>query len=105
MRTIFATFVLSAAAVAQVDQQPPATPSPASDEPLVISTAPLAPPDLDSPYASPRDAARQWFQTTLANLVEQRDTRAAIRGFAQAFLVDRTYGEAAFNIGVIAAIE
>lgn len=105
MRTILVCFVMAAAATAQVDQQAPATAPPAADEPVVVSIAPLAPPDLDSPYASPRDVARQWFQTTLANLVEQRDTRAAIRGFAQAFLLDRTYSEAAFNLGVIAAIE
>jgi tetratricopeptide (TPR) repeat protein len=92
-------------ASAQLDQQPAVTTPQALDVPVPVSIAPLAPPDLDSPYASPRDAARQWFQTTLANLVEQRDTRVAIRGFAQAFLLDRTYAAAVFNLGVIAAIE
>jgi hypothetical protein len=117
MRLIVANFILAIAAAAQVEQPqappPPADPAatavpaavPAAPQVVEIPASPLAPPDLDSPYASPRDAARQWFQTTLANLREQRDTRAAMRGFAQAFLLDRTYASAAFNLGVIAAVE
>ncbi|HKE27832.1 MAG TPA: PEGA domain-containing protein [Bryobacteraceae bacterium] len=110
MRFLFATFIALGSICAQVEPQTPATavPAPASSpEPPVVevTVAPLAPPDLDSPYASPRDAARQWLQTTLANLAEQRDTRGAIRGFAQAYLMDRTYAQAAFDLGVIAAIE
>src|SRR5450759_2857891 len=82
------------------DQQPAAT------APVVtLSILPMAPPDLDSPYASPRDAARHWFQTTLANLREQHDIRGAVRGFSQALLLDRTYAAAAFNLGVLAAID
>ena len=84
--------------------QPAAVPPPQPPA-IEIAVPPLAPPDMDSPYASPRDAARHWFQVTLANLAEQRDTRAAMRGFAQAFLLDRTYAAAAFNLGVIAAVE
>ena len=84
----------------------PATPPVAAPPPPIeIAIAPLAPPDLDSPYASVRDAARHWFQTTLANLREQRDIRNAVRGFAQAFLTDRTYAAAAFNLGIMAAID
>lgn len=90
--------------VAPAEQQATVVPPP--QPPAVeIAVPPLAPPDMDSPYASPRDAARHWLQVTLGNLAEQRDTRAAMRGFAQAFLLDRTYAAAAFNLGVVAAIE
>jgi hypothetical protein len=69
-----------------------------------VFVTPLAPPDLDSPYAAPRDAARHWLQATLAGLREQHDIRAGLRGFAQAYLLDRTYARAVFNLGVMAAV-
>jgi hypothetical protein len=104
MRIIVANLMVVFWAGAQVEQQLPVVP--AAEPPVIeVAVPPLAPPDLDSPYASPRDAARQWLQATLANLAEQRDAHAAIRGFAQAFLIDRTYAAAAFDLGVVAAIE
>jgi tetratricopeptide (TPR) repeat protein len=66
--------------------------------------APLAPPDLDSPYASPRDAARHRFQATLAELETGRNLKTGIQGFAEAFAIDRTYAAAAFNLGILCAI-
>ena len=71
---------------------------------VTVTVPPLAPPDLSSPYASPRDAARHRFQATLADLAANRNVPDAIRGFGQAFLEDRTYAAAAFNLGVLAAI-
>jgi tetratricopeptide (TPR) repeat protein len=59
---------------------------------------------MDSPYAGPRDAARHRFQATLTELESSRDIKAAIRGFGEAFALDRTYAPAAFNLGVMAAI-
>lgn len=109
MRIVIANVIAIFCAAAQVEQQPPvpvAQEAPVVQVPVVeVTVPPVAPPDLDSPYASPRDAARQWLQTTFNNLAEQRDTRAALRGFAQAFLLDRTYATAAFDLGVVAAIE
>ena len=123
MRVFFSVFSVLAVAAACAQAQTPQTlppagssasgqASPAPDQqpaataPVVtLSILPMAPPDLDSPYASPRDAARHWFQTTLANLREQHDIRGAVRGFAQALLLDRTYAAAAFNLGVLAAID
>ena len=78
--------------------QPPAVPV------VELDIAPLSPPDLDTPYASPRDAARHRFQSTLAQLQSDRNTKAALRGLAEALALDRTYAAAAFNLGVIAAI-
>jgi len=87
----------SAAVVAQTEQPAAQTEQPAAPvatrvvNPIInVTVSPLAPPDLDSPYASPRDAARHWLQATLAGLREQHDIRAAMRGFAQSYLVDRT---------------
>ena len=57
-----------------------------------------------SPYASPRDGARHRFQATLAELQSNRDVKAALQGFAEAFAADRTYAAAAFNLGVLAAV-
>ena len=71
---------------------------------VTVVVAPLAPPDLTSPYACPRDAARHRFQATLAGLAANRDVPDAIRGFGQAFVEDRTYAAAAFNLGILAAI-
>lgn len=71
---------------------------------LTLDVAPLAPPDLASPYAGPRDAARHRFQATLAQLQGSRNPRAAMQGFAEAFVLDRSYAPAVFNLGVIAAI-
>jgi tetratricopeptide (TPR) repeat protein len=69
-----------------------------------MDVPPLAPPDLASPYASPRDAARHRLQIALAQLQSSRDLRVGVRGFAEAFVADRTYAPAAFDLGVIAAI-
>ncbi len=71
---------------------------------ITVSIAPLAAPDLDSPYASPRDAARHRLQVTLSDLGVNRDIKEAIRGFGQAFLLDRTYAAAALDLGVVSAI-
>jgi tetratricopeptide (TPR) repeat protein len=82
---------------------PPAEPS--TTPPVVtVDVAPLRAPDLDSPYASPRDAARHRFQATLAELKTSRNIKAALQGFGEALILDRTYAAAAFNLGVIAAI-
>jgi len=88
------------------DAPPPASPAPeAGPAPVVtLDLAPLAPPDLASPYASPRDAARHRFQATLAQLQTNRNLRMALGGFADAFATDRTYAAAAFDLGVVAAI-
>lgn len=86
-------------------QEAPAPAAQAAQVPVVtLDIAPLAAPDLDSPYASPRDAARHRLQATLAELRSSRNTRAAVQGFAEALLIDRTYAAAAFNLGVVAAI-
>jgi len=87
------------------DAQPVAQPAPAAPAPVVTpDIAPLAAPDLESPYASPRDAARHRLQATLAELRSSRNTKLAMQGFAEALLIDRTYAAAAFDLGVIAAI-
>jgi hypothetical protein len=69
-----------------------------------LDIAPLAPPDLDSPYASRRDAARHRLQATLLELEMGRNVKAGLVGFAEAFSLDRTYALAAFNLGIVAAI-
>jgi len=71
---------------------------------VTLDIAPLAAPDLESPYASPRDAARHRLQASLTELRAARNTRAAMQGFTEALLIDRTYAIAAFNLGVVAAI-
>ena len=87
------------------DAQPVAQPAPGAPAPVVtLDIAPLAAPDLESPYASPRDAARHRLQATLAELRSSRNTKLAMQGFAEALLMDRTYATAAFDLGVIAAI-
>ena len=84
------------------DPQPVAQPAPA---PVVtLDLTPLSPPDLESPYASPRDAARHRLQATLAELRSSRNTKLAMQGFGEALLMERTYAAAAFNLGVVAAI-
>ena len=84
---------------------PAPQPAPAPAVPIVtVAVPPLAPPDLTSPYACPRDAARHRFQATLADLAANRSVPDAIRGFGQAFMEDRTYAAAAFNLGILAAI-
>lgn len=100
---IFVCLVLSA-------QEPvPATPDVApapgpTASVLTVDVAPLAPPDLDSPYASVRDAARHRFQATLSELQSARNVKAGVQGFAEAFALDRTYAAAAFNLSIIAAV-
>jgi hypothetical protein len=82
--------------------QPAVQPAPPSV--VTLDLAPLAAPDLESPYASPRDAARHRLQTTLAELRSARNTKLAMQGFAEALLIDHTYATAAFNLGVVASI-
>ena len=85
-------------------QAPPLT-EPSAPAPVVtVDVTPLRAPDLDSPYASPRDAARHRFQATLDELKASRSTKAGLQGFGEAFVLDRTYAAAAFNLGVVAAI-
>ncbi len=96
MRLILAFTIFSTLAVAQVDSSVPV--------PIDINTLPLAPLDLTSPYASPRDAARHRFQVTLLDLQTKRDVRAAVRGFGEALALDSTYYAAAFDMAVVAAI-
>ncbi len=111
----FLTALLLALAASAQDAQPPATPptaqtpdtpAPPPGPPVVnVSIAPLAPPDLDSPYASPRDAARHRFQATLAALRVNHDLKDGIRGFEQAYLEDSTYAAAAYNLAILVAID
>jgi hypothetical protein len=104
---------LSVTAFAQDAAPPDPAPAPAPDTPapppgppvVTVSAAPLSPPDLDSPYASARDAARHRLHATLAALTVNRDLRDGIRGFAQAFLEDPTYAAAAYDLAILAAIE
>ena len=84
--------------------QPATVPQPAPVPVVTLDVAPLSPPDLNSPYASPRDAARHRFQNTLAELKSSRNSKAASQGFAEALLIDPTYAAAAFNLGVLDAI-
>lgn len=81
-------------------QDVPPAPAPVA----TLDIAPLAPVDLDSPYASPRDAARHRFQATLSELRSARNTKLAMQGFGEALLIDHTYASAAFNLGVVAAV-
>lgn len=87
---------------------PVAQPAPVPQAPAIpvvtLDVAALAPPDLASPYASPRDAARHRLQASMAELRAARNTRLAMQGFAEALLADRTYAIAAFDLGVVAAI-
>ena len=92
------------ATAAQVATPQVVTPQVATPQVVTLDLLPLAPPDLASPYAGPRDAARHRFQVTLAQLQSNRNLSLAMRGFADAFATDRTYAAAAFNLGVVAAI-
>jgi hypothetical protein len=98
VRTISLLIAFAGAALAQP------TSTPVTLSVVKVDVAPLAPPDLNSPYASPRDAARHRFRATLADLESGRDIKAAVRGFAEALALDRTYAAAAFNLGVMAAL-
>ena len=69
----------------------------------VVGVPPLEPPDMNSPYASPRDAARHRLIQTLAELAVRRDVKAAVRGFADALVRDPSYALAAFDLGIAAA--
>jgi hypothetical protein len=90
-----------AAALVQ-DPAPPAAPPPI---PIVmVSVPPIAPVDANTPYASPRDGARHRLQATLADLSANRHLKDGLRGFTQSFLEDHTYGAAAFDLGILAAI-
>src|SRR5579864_5633605 len=99
----FVLFVLIGGLLPAQEAPAPAE-TPAAATVLTVDVAPLRAPDLDSPYASPRDAARHRFQATLAELKASRSTKAGLQGFAEALLIDRTYAAAAFNLGVLAAI-
>jgi hypothetical protein len=44
------------------------------------------------------------LQASLEELQRSRDIKSAVRGFGDAFALDRTYAAAAFNLGVMAAI-
>jgi tetratricopeptide (TPR) repeat protein len=96
--TVLTCWILSAQDVPAPTAEPVAVPV------VTLDVAPLAPPDLNSPYASPRDAARHRFQVTLAELQSGRNIKAGLQGFAEALALDRTYAAAAFNLGVIASI-
>src|SRR5580700_11179464 len=89
---------------AQGDSAPAVVAPPAAVPVAVLDISPLSAPDLDSPYASPHDAARHRLQATLVELKANRNTKAAMQGFAEALLIDRTYAMAAFDLGVVAAI-
>jgi tetratricopeptide (TPR) repeat protein len=102
MRAIVPFVWLCGLLPAQEAPPPAETPAPATV--VTVDVAPLRAPDLDSPYASPRDAARHRFQATLAELKASRNTKAALQGFGEALILDRTYAAATFNLGVVAAI-
>lgn len=72
--------------------------------PVRMDVPPLAPLDLLTPYASPRDAARHRLQATLAQLQENKDLRAGVRGLAQALATDPSYAIGAYNLGVLCVI-
>ena len=90
MRIIVILALLPIPACELLAAQDPPTAQPAASVPIVsLEIAPLAAADLDSPYASPRDAARHRFQATLAELQAGRDVKAAMQGFGEAFAMDR----------------
>ncbi|HEV3332368.1 MAG TPA: hypothetical protein VG096_15365 [Bryobacteraceae bacterium] len=109
---ILACWIVSAQDASAPPAEPATAPAPATPPavapitiPVVtVDVNPLAPPDLDTPYASSRDAARHRFQATLAELQSARNVKAGLQGFAEAFAVDRTYAAAVWNLGIIAAI-
>lgn len=104
MRALISVCLAYAVGSAQVEvpQSPPA-PVPAPT-PIRIDVPPLAPPIPESPYASPRDAARHRLQATLAELQSGRDVKLAVRGFAEALLIDGTYATAAWDLAIAAAL-
>jgi len=104
MRFTFLLISMCGMLWAQGDPAPAVNAQPATVPVATLDIAPLSPPDVDSPYASPRDAARHRLQATLAELKTNRNTKAAMQGFAEALLIDRTYAVAAFNLGVVAEI-
>ncbi len=105
---MFRTFLFVTIAAIGVFGQDPPLPVAEAVQPatpaVMVSVQPLAPPDLSSPYASPRDAARHRLQATLADLAANRNLKEALRGFEQALIDDRTYALAAFDLGIVAAI-
>ena len=95
-----------AATAAPSPDAAPTAPAPPPGPPVVIvPVAPLSPPDVNSPYASPRDAARHRLQSTLSALTLNRDIKDGMRGFAQAYLEDSTYAAAAYDLAILAAID
>jgi tetratricopeptide (TPR) repeat protein len=76
----------------------------AMSQPLVVDTPPLRPVDSDTPYASPRDAARHRLQTAFSDLQTRRDVPAGVRGFADALARDPSYALAAYDFGVLSAV-
>jgi hypothetical protein len=116
MRIILAISLFALTASAQDAPAPGAVPVgavpvtevaalPAGPPVVTVSTPPLAAPDLASPYASPRDAARHRLQATLSSLGVNRDLKDGIQGFAQAYLEDSTYAAAAYDLAILAAID
>jgi hypothetical protein len=111
VRVIFPALLFVATAFGQDAAAPAAVPTievpalPPGPPVVTVSATPLAPPDLTSPYASPRDAARHRLQATLASLTVNRDLKDGIQGFAQAYLEDSTYAQAAFDLAILAAID
>ena len=102
-------FVFTAAAQEQAAPAPAAAeqpPAPVVEQqpPQKVDVAPLAPPDMTSPYASPRDSARHRFQTAMTDLPVNRDIKAGIRELAEAFATDPSYAPAAFNLGLLCAV-
>jgi tetratricopeptide (TPR) repeat protein len=102
-------FAFAAVSAFSQDPQPPATlevpPAvPPQVTMITIAMTPLAPVDLNTPYASPRDAARHRLHATLLELSANRNLKDGLRGFAQAFSDDHTYAAAAFDLGILAAI-
>ena len=98
MRILSALFIVPLLMTAQPEPPDAVIPK------VTVAVAPLAPPDLNSPYASPRDGARHRLQATLSDLAATRNIKEARRGFAEAFLTDRTYAVAAFDLGILCAI-
>jgi tetratricopeptide (TPR) repeat protein len=106
MRSIILAVSMCGILAAQENSVPAPQPvaQPAPTPVVTLDITPLAAPDLESPYASQRDAARHRLQASLAELRSSRNPKLAMQGFAEALLIDRTYATAAFNLGVIAAI-
>jgi hypothetical protein len=101
-RPIVIVFVLAPLAGIAQESAPPSAPEVLRTE--IVDIAPLAPPDLTSPYASPRDAARHRLQTAITELTETRDIKAGLRNFAEAWATDRSYAPAVFDLAVLAAV-